>query len=42
MADQIVVMDGGRVADAGDHQSLLACGGSYAELFALQAAGYGA
>jgi ATP-binding cassette subfamily B protein len=42
MADQIIVMDGGRVAEAGDHQALMARGGVYAELFALQAAGYGA
>jgi ATP-binding cassette subfamily B protein len=40
MADQIIVMDGGRVAEAGDHQALMARGGIYAELFALQAAGY--
>jgi ATP-binding cassette, subfamily B, bacterial len=40
MADQIIVMDGGRVAEAGDHQALMAHGGIYAELFALQAAGY--
>src|SRR5579863_10373162 len=40
MADQIIVMDGGRVAESGDHQALIARGGLYAELFALQAAGY--
>jgi ATP-binding cassette subfamily B protein len=40
MADQIIVMDGGRVAEAGDHRALMARGGIYAELFALQAAGY--
>jgi len=40
MADQIIVMDGGRVAESGDHQALIAQGGLYAELFALQAAGY--
>ncbi|MFY9928036.1 MAG: ABC transporter ATP-binding protein [Streptosporangiaceae bacterium] len=42
MADQIIVMDGGRVAEADDHHALMALGGVYAELFALQAAGYGA
>jgi ATP-binding cassette, subfamily B, bacterial len=40
MADQIIVLDGGRVAESGDHQALIAQGGLYAELFALQAAGY--
>jgi ATP-binding cassette subfamily B protein len=40
MADQIIVMDGGRIAESGDHQSLISRGGIYAELFALQAAGY--
>jgi ATP-binding cassette subfamily B protein len=40
MADQIIVLDGGRVAESGDHQSLIGQGGIYAELFTLQAAGY--
>jgi len=40
MADQIIVMDGGRVAESGDHAALLARGGLYAELFSLQAQGY--
>jgi ATP-binding cassette, subfamily B, bacterial len=40
MADQIIVMDGGRVAESGDHRTLMAAGGIYAELFDLQAAGY--
>jgi ATP-binding cassette subfamily B protein len=40
MADQIIVMDRGRVAEAGDHHTLISQGGIYAELFALQAAGY--
>jgi ATP-binding cassette subfamily B protein len=40
MADQIIVVEGGRVAEAGDHQALMDRGGVYAELFALQAAGY--
>ena len=40
MADQIIVMDGGRVAETGDHAALLARGGLYAELFTLQAQGY--
>ena len=40
MADQIIVMDHGRVTEAGDHAELLRRGGLYAELFALQARGY--
>ncbi|MEU6749885.1 hypothetical protein ABZ914_27040 [Spirillospora sp. NPDC046719] len=40
MADLIVVMDGGRVVQAGDHATLLAEGGLYAELFELQARSY--
>jgi ATP-binding cassette subfamily B protein len=40
MADQIIVLDEGRVAEAGDHAALLARPGIYAELFALQAEGY--
>jgi len=34
-ADQIVVLDGGRVAERGTHAELLAAGGRYAELWAL-------
>jgi ATP-binding cassette, subfamily B, bacterial len=40
MADQIIVMDAGRIAESGDHESLISQGEIYAELFALQAAGY--
>jgi ATP-binding cassette subfamily B protein len=40
MADQIIVMDAGRVVESGDHQRLIDQDGIYAELFALQAAGY--
>lgn len=40
MADRIVVVDGGRIAEHGTHEQLVARGGIYAELFALQAAAY--
>lgn len=40
MADLIVYLEDGRVAEAGSHAELLARGGRYAELFELQAAGY--
>jgi len=40
MADTIIVMDEGTIAESGDHASLMACQGVYAELFTLQAAGY--
>ncbi len=40
MADLIVVMDGARVVEFGRHDELVASGGSYAELFALQATAY--
>ena len=40
MADRIVVLDGARVAQVGSHEELMAAGGPYAELYALQAAAY--
>lgn len=40
MADQIVVLDRGRVIEQGDHAALMANGGQYARLFTLQAEGY--
>lgn len=39
-ADHIYVMHGGRIVEHGGHLDLLAAGGTYAELFALQATGY--
>jgi ATP-binding cassette subfamily B protein len=40
MADQIVVLDGARVVEAGSHDELIARGGQYAELYGIQAAAY--
>lgn len=40
MADHILVVAGGRIAEAGDHASLVAAGGLYAELYWLQARSY--
>ena len=40
MADLIVVMDGARVVEVGSHEELMAVGGQYAELYAIQAAAY--
>ncbi|WFE49376.1 ABC transporter ATP-binding protein [Micromonospora sp. WMMD1155] len=39
-ADRIFVLHHGRLVEAGTHDALVATGGRYAELFALQAAGY--
>ncbi|NNE61864.1 MAG: ABC transporter ATP-binding protein [Woeseia sp.] len=39
-ADQIVVMEGGRIVERGNHESLLSMDGRYAHLFKLQARGY--
>jgi ATP-binding cassette subfamily B protein len=40
MADRIVVLAEGRVAEEGTHRHLIASGGDYAEMFELQAANY--
>jgi ATP-binding cassette subfamily B protein len=40
MADQIVVLDGSRLVEVGPHQQLMARGGQYAELYAIQASAY--
>jgi ATP-binding cassette, subfamily B, bacterial len=40
MADLILVVDGGRLVEAGGHDQLMARDGLYAELFGLQARGY--
>jgi len=40
MADRIVVLENGRIAEDGDHDTLTSLGGRYAEMFELQAASY--
>lgn len=40
MADRIVVLENGRIAEEGTHEALTRLGGRYAEMFELQAASY--
>ena len=40
MADRIIVLERGEIVEQGMHEALVAKGGLYAELFAMQAAGY--
>ena len=40
MADRIVVIENGRIAEMGSHQELLRLEGTYARLFSMQAEGY--
>jgi ATP-binding cassette subfamily B protein len=40
MADQIAVLEHGRIIEKGSHDALMAASGHYAQLFALQARGY--
>jgi ATP-binding cassette subfamily B protein len=40
MADRIVVLENGRIAEEGNHDALTHLGGRYAEMFELQAASY--
>jgi ATP-binding cassette subfamily B protein len=40
MADRIVVLENGKIAEQGSHQQLLSLGGRYSVMFELQASGY--
>ncbi|MEZ5362994.1 MAG: ABC transporter ATP-binding protein [Bryobacterales bacterium] len=40
MADEILVLEDGKIAERGDHSRLIAVGGRYADMFELQAASY--
>jgi ATP-binding cassette, subfamily B, bacterial len=40
MADRIIVLEGGTIAEQGSHDALIRIGGRYAEMFELQAANY--
>jgi ATP-binding cassette subfamily B protein len=40
IADRILVLENGTILESGSHDALVALGGRYAELFALQAAGF--
>ncbi|HWK50903.1 MAG TPA: ATP-binding cassette domain-containing protein, partial [Steroidobacter sp.] len=40
MADQIVVIENGRIIERGSHDALMQLNGHYAHLFSLQAKGY--
>jgi ATP-binding cassette, subfamily B, bacterial len=40
MADRIIVLENGVIAEQGNHQQLMALGARYAEMFELQAASY--
>jgi ATP-binding cassette subfamily B protein len=40
MADRILVLENGKIAEQGPHEQLIKIGGGYAEMFQLQAASY--
>jgi ATP-binding cassette subfamily B protein len=39
-ADRTCVLSGGRITESGPHEELLQAGGTYAELFEMQARAY--
>jgi ATP-binding cassette, subfamily B, bacterial len=40
MAELIIVLDGARVVEFGTHEELIANGGTYADLYGIQASSY--
>jgi ATP-binding cassette subfamily B protein len=40
MADLILVVDAGRIVERGTHEALMELGGTYAELYEIQARAY--
>jgi len=40
MADRILVLENGKIAEQGPHDQLIKIGGGYAKMFELQAASY--
>jgi len=40
MADRILVLENGKIAEQGAHEQLIKIGGGYAKMFELQAASY--
>jgi ATP-binding cassette subfamily B protein len=40
LADRVLVLENGTITESGGHAELIAAGGTYAELFNLQASAY--